>query len=111
MFKYLVFGKVSSEYQDHISKKQKSDAMIELQKITKSLGGEYVLRQGIIGSDTHDACAIIQFKNRADGEANKKAVLASGLLINFMSFELADITKVEETIMEVSKRLKIVSNK
>ncbi len=111
MYKYLVFGKVSSEYQDHISKKQKSDAMIELQKITKSFSGEYIFRTGIIGSDTHDACAIIKFKSRSDGEANKKAVLASGLLINFMSFELADITKVEETIMEVSKRLKIVSNK
>ena len=111
MYKYLVFGKVSSEYQDHISKKEKSDAMVELQKITKSFNGKYILRHGIVGSDAYDAFAIIQFETKFDAEANKKAVLQSGLMVNFKSYELADITEVEETIMEVSKRIKITNNR
>ena len=102
----LIIGKISNSYQDHVSKKTKTDALIELQKITKSFNGEYLLRKGIVCSCKYDAFAIIKFSSKSDLEGNRKAVQQSGLMDNLMCFELDTIEAIETTIINVSKRIK-----
>ena len=102
----LIIGKISSSYQDHISKKTKSDALIELQKITKSFNGQYLLRKGIICNCKYDAFAIIKFAAKSDLEGNRKAVQQSGLLDNLLFFELDSVEAIEQTIINVAKRIK-----